>query len=83
VLERLDPGTFRPLVTSGYDGGRFYLVQPRIPGETLRDLLDRGPLSVASAIRVGLDVLGVLQLAHDDGVFHRDVEAGQRDRPWL
>src|SRR4051794_34652985 len=50
VLEHLDTGAFRPLVASGYDDGRFYLVQPRIPGETLRDRLDRGPLSLTSAI---------------------------------
>src|SRR2546421_772954 len=74
VLERLDTGTFRPLVASGYEGGRFYLVQPRIAGETLRDRLDRGPLSLSSAIRVALDVLGLLHMAHDQGACPGDVK---------
>src|SRR5687768_1527182 len=51
VLERLGTDTFRPLLASGYDDGRFYLVQPRIAGETLAERLGRGPLSLASALR--------------------------------
>jgi len=74
VLERLGTETFRPLLASGYDGGRFYLVQPRIPGEALSDRLTRGPLPLSSALRVAVDVLALLQRAHDEGVFHRDVK---------
>ena len=86
VLERLGTDTFRPLVASGHDDGRFYLVQPRIDGETLSDRLGRGPLPLPAALRVAIDVLGALQLAHDHGVYHRDVKpanvivAGEDDR---
>src|SRR5581483_860124 len=74
VLERLGSDTFRPLVASGYEDGRFFLVQPWIAGETLAERLGRGPLPLADALRVAIDVLGALQLAHDQGVFHRDVK---------
>jgi diguanylate cyclase (GGDEF)-like protein/PAS domain S-box-containing protein len=74
VLERLGTDTFRPLVASGYDHGRFYLVQPRIAGESLADRLARGPLPLTEALRVATDVLQGLQLAHDQGVIHRDVK---------
>ncbi|MEJ7846342.1 MAG: AAA family ATPase, partial [Acidimicrobiales bacterium] len=74
VLQSLDEATFRPLLASGNDGQRFYLVQPRLEGRTLRDRLEDGPLSVAAALRVGRDVLEVLRRAHDQGVLHRDVK---------
>ncbi len=74
VLERLGTDTFRPLLASGYEDGRFYLVQPRIAGETLQDRLAGGPLPLPDVLRVAIDVLGALQLAHDQGVFHRDVK---------
>jgi diguanylate cyclase (GGDEF)-like protein/PAS domain S-box-containing protein len=74
VLERLGTDTFRPLLASGYENGRFYLVQPRIAGETLQDRLAGGPLPLTGALQVAIDVLGALQLAHDQGVFHRDVK---------
>jgi len=91
VLERLGTESFRPLVASGYDQGRFYLVQPRIDGETLADRLARGPLPLSAALVVAADVLRALQVAHDHGVFHRDVkpanvivtgaDEGEGDRP--
>gem|GEM_PF-330667 len=74
VLERLDTGRFRPMVASGYDGPLFYLVQPRLEGETLRQRLDEGALSVTSTLSVAMDLLGILQQAHDHGVLHRDVK---------
>jgi len=74
VLERLGSDTFRPLVASGYEQGRFYLVQPRIDGETLATRLGDGPLPLTGALRVAIDILEALQLAHDQGVYHRDVK---------
>src|SRR5207248_9821774 len=43
VLERLRTEAFRPLVASGWEDGRFYLVQPRVAGEPLSERLARGP----------------------------------------
>ncbi len=76
VLERLGaaaPG-FRPLVASGHDGGLFYLVQPVVLGATLAERLVEGPLPVAAALSVAIDVLRALQVAHDEAVLHRDVK---------
>ena len=74
VLERLDAGAGRLLVASGYEGPVFYLAQRRLDGQTLKRRLDLGPLSVPSALQVGIDLLEVLQAAHDQGVLHRDVK---------
>ncbi|MEA2843109.1 MAG: hypothetical protein QOJ69_780, partial [Actinomycetota bacterium] len=74
VLSRLATIPFRSPITMGTDGAYLYLVQPFIPGETLQRRLTRGPLSVASTLRVALDLLGALQRAHDEDVLHRDVK---------
>jgi diguanylate cyclase (GGDEF)-like protein/PAS domain S-box-containing protein len=74
VLERLDVGAGRLLVASGYEGAILYLAQRRLDGQTLDRRLAAGPLSVASAVQVGIDLLGVLQAVHDQGVLHRDVK---------
>jgi diguanylate cyclase (GGDEF)-like protein/PAS domain S-box-containing protein len=74
VLGRLDGLGSRAPVAVGQVGDSVYLVQPWIPGRSLRDRLSQGPLSVASALRVGGDVLHDLQVAHDGEVLHRDVK---------
>ncbi|HEX7277576.1 MAG TPA: AAA family ATPase, partial [Acidimicrobiales bacterium] len=73
VLRRLAPLVSAP-VAFAREGGAVYLVQPLVPGITLRDRLGRGPLSVASTLQVAIDVLSVLEHAHDEGVLHRDVK---------
>ena len=65
---------FQSPIAMGVDGDFLYLVQPFVPGETLQRRLTRGPLSVASTLRVALDLLGALQRAHDADVLHRDVK---------
>ena len=75
ILQRLATGgSGPPLIASGSDGPLFYLVQRKHEGEPLSDRLARGPLSVRSGVRVALDVLGLLESAHAQGVLHRDVK---------
>ena len=74
VLRRLANGSFRPPIAISREGASLYLVQPYVPGVTLEDRLHRGPLSVESTLRVGLDLLSALQQAHDQQVLHRDVK---------
>ncbi len=74
VLNRLATIPFRSSISMGTEGAYVYLVQPFIPGETLERRLTRGPLSVASTLRVALDLLAALQRAHDEDVLHRDLK---------
>ena len=74
VLRRLAPASLRPPVMLGRDGDDMYLVQPFVPGVTLAERLNGGPLSVTSTIQVGFDLLRALQWAHDHDVLHRDVK---------
>jgi hypothetical protein len=57
------------------DAGRPYIVMELMPGETLKDLVDRrGPLPPGEAIAKILDVIEGLQEAHRLEVIHRDVK---------
>ncbi|WP_052639661.1 protein kinase domain-containing protein [Zavarzinella formosa] len=57
------------------DRGQPYIVMELMPGDTLKDLVDRrGPLPAAEAIRLILDVIEGLQEAHRLGVIHRDIK---------
>ncbi len=73
VLRRLSPFVRAPVAFAREDG-YIYLVQPLVAGITLQERLRRGPLSVVSSLGVAIDVLSVLQHAHDHGVLHRDVK---------
>ena len=45
-----------------------------VKGKTLRELLRDGPLEVADAVDVGIQVASALRSAHAAGVIHRDIK---------
>ncbi|MGQ5635584.1 MULTISPECIES: serine/threonine-protein kinase [unclassified Streptomyces] len=51
-----------------------WIVMELVAGESLREVLRRGPLPVPEAARIGLAVLGALRAAHAVGIVHRDVK---------
>jgi tetratricopeptide (TPR) repeat protein len=69
-----------PRIASVYDvldvGGRPYIVLEHVEGETLSQVLARGPLPVERAIAVGIEIAEALQTAHAAGVIHRDLKPG-------
>ena len=77
VVARLhDPG-----ITTVYDvveeDGRPCIVMELVPGRSLSQVLrEDGPLPPAAVARVGLALLGALEVAHAAGVVHRDVKPG-------
>jgi hypothetical protein len=57
------------------DGGRPYIVMELMPGETLKDAVDkRGPLPPDEAVTRILDVIDGLAEAHRVGMIHRDMK---------
>jgi tetratricopeptide (TPR) repeat protein len=64
-----------PLLDSGEADGLLYFVMPRIPGETLRDRLNRvGQFEITDALRLLRDIADALHHAHEHGVVHRDLK---------
>jgi len=53
-----------------------YLVMEHVPGGSLADRLEEGPLPPGEAVRAARDVLRGLAAAHEAGVVHRDVKPG-------
>ncbi|OIK04927.1 serine/threonine-protein kinase [Streptomyces monashensis] len=51
-----------------------WIVMELVEGESLREVLRRGPLPPVEAVRIGLAVLGALRAAHAVGIVHRDVK---------
>ena len=56
-----------------YEGAP-YLVSELLEGDTLRQLLQRGPLPVRKAIDFGVQIAHGLAAAHEKGIIHRDLK---------
>ena len=54
--------------------GTLFIAMALYEGETLRQRLDRGPLPLAQAVDVALQVAAGLAQAHEKGIIHRDVK---------
>lgn len=61
---------------SGEDHGTPYIVMERLPGPTLADEIEAGPLSAERVRWVLADLLGALTAAHAAGILHRDIKPG-------
>jgi serine/threonine protein kinase len=60
----------------GNEGGVDYLVMEYLEGQTLSDLLHRGPLDSEQLAHWGADIAEALAEAHRQGVLHRDLKPG-------
>jgi serine/threonine protein kinase/N-acetylneuraminic acid mutarotase len=56
-----------------YDGVQF-IVTEFVEGETIRDLISRGPLELPQVIDVAIQVSSALSAAHKTGIVHRDIK---------
>jgi len=59
----------------GVDADRAYIVMEMLPAGTLMEFVDRnGPMPPRMAVRVTIDLLNALEVAHAQGVVHRDIK---------
>ncbi|MEU1708864.1 serine/threonine-protein kinase [Streptomyces sp. NPDC005706] len=78
IMRLLCPGRVAPVVDAVVEAGTLWTVTDRIEGTPLGELLDReGPFHPVRAARLGLDILDVLQAAHDEGITHGELSPGQ------
>ena len=80
ILRRLEGDHVCPIldfgeVPSEKDGASvLYIALPKIEGESLADVLARGPIEVERALDIMLQVLEALTAAHGHGIIHRDLK---------
>jgi Tol biopolymer transport system component len=74
VTAALDHANIVKVFDVGVLGGRPYLVEEFLEGETLRARLRNGPLTTSEACRIAGDVAAGLVVAHAAGLVHRDLK---------
>jgi eukaryotic-like serine/threonine-protein kinase len=55
--------------------GTAFIAMEYVEGRSLRERLDEGPLPLGDALRIGAELGGALDYAHEHGVVHRDFKA--------
>jgi tetratricopeptide (TPR) repeat protein len=56
------------------DDGRVFIAMAYYDGETLRERIGRGPVSVPDAVDLGSQLADGLSAAHRNGIIHRDIK---------
>jgi serine/threonine protein kinase len=75
ALARIDhPGVVGVLDTGQTPEGKQFLVMQYVDGETLRQVLDQGPMDFARGAAIVRQVGQALAAAHEKGVWHRDLK---------
>ena len=74
LLGQLRHPNILTLIDSGEADGNLFYVMPYVEGESLRDVMNRGPAPLADAVRLLRDVVDALAYAHRRGIVHRDVK---------
>ncbi|MEU6773608.1 protein kinase [Streptomyces sp. NPDC046759] len=78
TMRLLCPGQIAAVVDAVVEAGTLWTVTEWIDGTPLAELLDReGAFNPVRAARVGLELLDVLQAAHDEGITHGELSPGQ------
>ena len=75
---RLASSLSHPAIVTVYGAGQIgsqpYISMELVAGETLREMLTRGPLPFRRAIRIAAQIAEGLAKAHDAGLVHRDLK---------
>ncbi len=60
----------------GFDATGAYIVMELIEGESLEQVLERGPLQLIDFLHFTDETLRALEVAHEHGIVHRDIKPG-------
>lgn len=75
IAAQLQHPSILPLLDSGEAGGMLYFVMPYVPGQSLRQRLNRErELPIGDAVRLLVEIVDGLAHAHEHGVVHRDIK---------
>lgn len=74
IIAKLEHRNIVPVFDFGTQDGTTYLVMRYLQAGTVKDILERGALSLADAAKIIGDVAAALGYAHEQGIIHRDVK---------
>lgn len=74
VLSALNHPNLLTIFDVGNQGSSYYLVCELLEGETLRQRLKSGPLTLRKAVDYGIQMANGLGAAHEKGIVHRDLK---------
>ena len=86
AIARLDHPHILPVYDFGQAQRMPYLVMKYVPGGTLKDLMEAGPLETSRAARLLRQIAEALDHAHAQGIIHRDVKPSNillQDGEWV
>ncbi|RPI01039.1 MAG: hypothetical protein EHM72_07545, partial [Calditrichaeota bacterium] len=55
--------------------GQIFMVMDCYEGETLKQKIDRGPLSIEDSLAIAMQIAEGLSKAHEKGIIHRDIKS--------
>ena len=58
------------------DDGQLFIAMGYYPGETLKEMVERGPIEPERVLDFAIQLAGALDRVHGDGVVHRDIKPG-------
>lgn len=73
---RLDHPFICKVYEVGESGGEPFIAMEYLEGEVLKDRIARGPLPLADALRLGVEIAEALECAQANAVVHRDLKPG-------
>ncbi|MFT7598654.1 MAG: serine/threonine protein kinase/DNA-binding SARP family transcriptional activator [Acidimicrobiales bacterium] len=76
LVARIEHPHIVPLIDFWRDPDSAYLVMRWLPGGTLEQRLDDGPLPISETLVLARQIGGALAAAHSHGIIHRDVKTG-------
>jgi len=74
VLATLNHSNIAAVYGLEKDGGTTGIVLELVEGETLAEIIARGPLALGDALPIARQIAEALEAAHDKGVVHRDLK---------
>jgi dienelactone hydrolase len=76
TVSALDHPNIATIFEVGDHRGQLFIAMAYYRGETLRQRIDRGPLSIPEATSIAEHIAEGLRCAHEAGVVHRDLKPG-------
>jgi len=70
----LDHPNICPIYEIDECDGSTFIVMPCLDGETLRERMEKGPLSVDEALEIAIQIASGLKEAHEHSIVHRDIK---------